>query len=37
MSVVTLVAEIELVDGSKIEPVYECYGEEKFAEFVEWH
>ncbi len=37
MSVVTLVVEIEQVDGSKITPVYECYGEQKFAEFVEWH
>ncbi len=37
MSVVTLVVDIEQADGSKISPAYECYGEKKFAEFIEWH
>jgi hypothetical protein len=34
----TLAVEVyNKLDGTKIEPIFECYGEQKFAEFVEWY
>lgn len=37
-TIATLVVTItDAVDGSVIEPVYECYGESKFNEFVAWY
>lgn len=37
MAIHSLVVEITNADGSKMTPVYECHGEDKFAEFVAWH
>lgn len=37
-TIATLVVTItNAVDGSVIEPIYECHGEEKFEEFVAWY
>jgi hypothetical protein len=33
----TVAVEVINEDGSKIEPVYEAYGEAKFQEFVAWY
>jgi hypothetical protein len=37
MAIKTLSVEINYRNGDKLNPVYECFGEEKFAEFVAWH
>ncbi len=37
MAIHTLSVEIHYNNGEKLNPIYECHSEEKFAEFVAWH
>lgn len=37
MAIHTLSVEINYRNGNRLTPVYECHGEEKFAEFIAWH